>query len=113
MKLYKQLFKELDRRAKLPHLEKEFTNGERLDLNQDVEIILLSGRIRDESRAEQLMEELGVHTGYEAVALLPPRPPVNWRKRIQNWIARLEGAYTSDPLQAELAKIRKQTRKDK
>jgi hypothetical protein len=110
MKLYSQLFKELDRRAKLPHLERDYTNGERLDMNPDVEIILRTGRIRDEARARKLMEEMGVKTGYEAVELLPPRPPVNWRKRVQNWLARLEGAYTSNPHAGEFAELRKEKR---
>jgi hypothetical protein len=101
--LYKNLFKERSIREKLPRLESELANPDRLEIDPNIEILLMTGRIRDESRARELMEEMGVDQGYEAVRLLPPPPKVNWRRRLQAWLAHLEGAYMSNPHSSELS----------
>jgi hypothetical protein len=106
--LYRDLFKHRSVRDKLPKLETTLANPDRLELNPEVEMLLLTGRIRDESRAWEVMQEMGVKYGHEAVKLLPPPPKVNWRKRVQNWFARLEGGYTSDPHAQELYQLRRE-----
>ena len=106
--LYRDLFKHRSVRDKLPRLETTLANPDRLDIDPKVELLLMTGRIRDESRAWEVMEEMGVTEGYEAVRLLPPPPKVNWRKRVQNWLARLEGGYTSDPHLWELSQLRRE-----
>jgi len=100
--LFRYLFTR-HQRDKLPRLggrlKLEF---DPLELDSDIQLVLMSGRARDIQEARKLMEKYGAKTGAELLALLPPPPPVDWRRRLRSWLRHLEGSYESDPHRGEL-----------
>lgn len=102
--LYRYLFKR-GIRENLPPLQRSLTeNIDPLELDDDLQLVLMTGRVRDIHEARRLMAKYEVTTGAELLGKLPPRPPVDWRRRFQRWLAQLEGAYEHDPHRDEWRK---------
>lgn len=104
----KHLIKYLFRRSvrdKLPPLKHSLTDDiDPLELDRELELILMTGRVRDIHEARRLMDKYQATSAVELLKKLPPRPPVDWRGRFRRWLAQLEGAYINDPYQSELRK---------
>jgi len=103
-------FWKLTKQDKLPRLKRDFRQPERNleGLEREVEYILALGIARDENQARYLLDEYGVDDVLDLIPLLPVKRP-NVRQRFRNWLASLEGAYTSDPHKHDLYDIRQRS----
>lgn len=95
-------------REKLPRLSHTLTSDvdPSATLDPDIQLILMTGRVRDPVQARRLMQEYGATNGVELLKRLPPPPPVDWKRRFRAWMRQLEGSYQSDPHRADLTRRR-------
>lgn len=84
-------------REKLPRLSNTLTTSfDTASLPPDIELILLTGRVKDPEAARKLMEKYGVDNAPDLLKLLPKRR-INWKKKLQNLIMRIEGSQPTNP----------------
>ncbi len=84
-------------REKLPRLRNSLsTSFDLQELPPDIELILLTGRVKDPESARRLMEKYGVDNAPDLLKLLPKRR-INWRRKLGNMIMRLEGSQATNP----------------
>ena len=93
----------MSRQDKLPPLETSLvTTFDPAYSPDEIRLVLMTGRVRDEAGARALLEEYGVRTAADLLPLLPQaRPPI--MHRLKAWIQLLEGAYSTDPHLEELS----------
>lgn len=90
------------RRDKLPHLKRSLSEEySPVDLESEIQLVLMTGLVRDPAAARQLMEKYQVSTAAELLEMLPT-PHVDWQGRFRRWLQTLEGSYASDPHRDEL-----------
>lgn len=88
--------------SKLPPLEASLvTTFNPAHSPEEIRLVLMTGRVRDEAGARALLDEYGVTTAADLLPLLPQaRPPV--MKRLNRWLQLIEAAYGTDPHYDEL-----------
>lgn len=90
-------------RERLPRLPHTLADSfDPMELDPDIQLVLMTGIVRDVHEARKLMEKHGAKNGAELLRKLPPPPRVDWRGRLQNTIRQWEGSYATDPLKEEL-----------
>jgi hypothetical protein len=100
-KLIRYLF-HMRPQSKLPPLETSLvTTFNPAHSPEEIRLVLMTGRVRDEAGARALLDEYGVTTAADLLPLLPQaHPPV--MKRLNRWLQLVEGAYGTDPHYDEL-----------
>jgi hypothetical protein len=100
--LIKRLFLR-SRRDKLPKLMRGLRRkmDYRTVADDEIALALMSGRFRDADHVVRFMTLHEISTAAEALALLPKRPPVDWRARLRRLLMSMEGSYQTDPYKRE------------
>lgn len=102
------LFKRTKKQG-LPHAVDRFANPlDVLNMTMDEELILMTGKVRGVETIPVLMEKYQAGDAVELIQKLPGLKPVDWRRRLRNWIVRLEGGYESDPHAKEFQELKRQ-----
>lgn len=83
-------------REHLPHLPYHLVNPYSPDdVDDDARLILWSGKAKDPVAAKRLLEAAQARTALE-LDLKRPRPRANKRRRLLNWLRRLEGSTPTE-----------------
>lgn len=68
-----------------------------MQLDQDIQLIIMSGKAKDPIGAQRLMEAYKVETAAELIPLLPKRKRPTIKARLLSWVQRLLGLHATDP----------------
>ncbi|MBN8594807.1 MAG: hypothetical protein J0M33_23830 [Anaerolineae bacterium] len=110
--LYDYLRGKETRKDKLPRLAPSLTTyWKPEDLDDQIELMMMSGRFRDVYAAREWLEQCQVQTAREALALLPKRKRKSWLHRLKLWAQGLEGSYPTDPNRAGMLEWMKEQRR--
>lgn len=97
---------------RLPRLRHHLTSGRQLDEpDEQLQILLEAGLMRDWTNARFLVEKTG-KTPLELFWELSRQRRADWRKRLQNWLIVVSGAYTFNLHATELKELEKGNRRD-
>lgn len=92
-------------RQRLPRLRHHLTSGRHMDEeDEEVQILMEAGLMRDWTSARSLVQRTG-KTPLELFWELSKQRRADWRKRLQNWLIGLSGAYTFNPHASELREL--------
>jgi hypothetical protein len=92
-------FKYFHRSQPLPKLPRQLvTEFDPSCCSDDELIVFMAGAARDRHHVARLMRRYCVSTAAELLPLLPKTKPPSLRKRVLDWLRRLEGSTAYDPL---------------
>ncbi len=102
MNAVSKLVKQLNKQHRIARLPTELINTYKVgEQDADTLLILMSAQARDPHAVQRLMQRYNVTSAAELIPLLPKRKRPNWKKRLLNWLRRLEGSYAADPIHRE------------
>lgn len=75
-------------------------------LDDDELLLIMDGRVKDRHMIDRLRRQHGLQRAADLIPLLPRRKKTPLRKRIMDWLRRIEGSYEHDPIRGQLRKPR-------
>jgi hypothetical protein len=95
----KKMIRYLRRQQKIfaPGRELRLDYDTTMQIDEDIQLIIMSGKAKDPIGAARLLDEYKVETAAELIPLLPKRKRPSIKARLLRWVQRLLGLYPTDP----------------